>query len=52
MNRFVERRPVWSLIIFVAAIVLIWVVFAPWPQSFEAVFGRKKLFLNASLNGV
>src|SRR5262249_16762996 len=52
MNRFVERRPVWSLIIFVVAIALIWVVFAPWPHGFEAVFGKKKLFLNASLNGI
>src|SRR6516225_9326962 len=52
MSRFIERRPVSSLIIFVVAIVLIWLVFAPWPPGFEAVFGKKKLFLNASLNGI
>ena len=52
MNRFIARRPIWSLIIFVVAIVLIWVVFAPWPPGFQAVFGRKKLFLNAALNGI
>ena len=52
MNRFIERRPVSSLIILVVAIALIWLVFAPWPPGFEAVFGRKKLFLNASLNGL
>ena len=52
MNRFIERRPVTSLIIFVVAIALIWLIFAPWPQGFEAVFGRKKLFLNAALNGI
>jgi branched-chain amino acid transport system permease protein len=52
MNSFIERRPVSSLIILVVAIALIWLVFAPWPPSFEAVLGKKKLFLNASLNGV
>ena len=52
MNRFIERRPVTSLIIFVVAIASIWLIFAPWPQGFEAVFGRKKLFLNAALNGI
>jgi branched-chain amino acid transport system permease protein len=51
MNSFIARRPIWSLIVLVVAIALIWVVFAPWPPSFEAVFGRKKLFLNAALNG-
>src|SRR5215469_10464342 len=52
MNSFVARRPIWSLIILVVVIALIWLVFAPWPPGFEAVFGRKKLFLNASLNGI
>jgi branched-chain amino acid transport system permease protein len=52
MNSFIARRPVWSLIILVVVIALIWLVFAPWPPGFEAVFGRKKLFLNASLNGI
>src|SRR5271156_586194 len=52
MNQFIARRPIWSLIILVVAIALIWVVFAPWPQGFEDVFGKKKLFLNAALNGI
>jgi branched-chain amino acid transport system permease protein len=52
MSGFVARRPIWSLIIAVLAIALIWLVFAPWSSGFEAVFGRKKLFLNASLNGI
>src|SRR6476620_9397815 len=52
MNSFIARHPVWSLIILVVVIALIWLVFAPWRPSFEAVFGRKKLFLNAALNGI
>jgi branched-chain amino acid transport system permease protein len=52
MNRFIQRRPIWSLIIFVAIIALAWLIFAPWPLAFEEVFGKKKLFLNASLNGI
>src|SRR5579864_2237158 len=52
MNSFIARRPIWSLIILVVAIALTWLVFAPWPPGFEAVFGRKKLFLNAALNGI
>jgi len=52
MNSFITRRPIWSLIIFVLVIAAIWLVFAPWPQGFEAVFGKKKLFLNAVINGI
>ena len=52
MSSFVARRPIWSLIIAVAAIAVIWLVFAPWSPGFEAIFGRKKLFLNAALNGI
>ncbi len=52
MNRFIERRPIVSLIVFVLVIALVWLIFAPWPAGFEQVFGRKKLFLNASLNGI
>ena len=52
MNSFIARRPIWSLIIVVLVIAAIWLVFAPWPPGFEAVFGRKKLFLNATLNGI
>jgi branched-chain amino acid transport system permease protein len=52
MNQFIERRPVSSLIIFIVVVALIWLIFAPWPAGVEAVLGRKKLFLNASLNGI
>lgn len=35
-----------------AVVVLAWLVLAPWPPGFEAVVGRKKVFLNAVLNGI
>jgi branched-chain amino acid transport system permease protein len=52
MNQFIERRPIWSLAIFIIVVALLWLVLAPWPPGVEAVLGRKKLFLNASLNGI
>lgn len=52
MNAFIARHPAWSLAIVIVAVALIWIVFAPWPPGFEDVFGRKKLFLNATLNGI
>ena len=52
MNQFIERRPVSSLVIFIVIVGLLWLIFAPWPAGVEAVLGRKKLFLNASLNGI
>jgi branched-chain amino acid transport system permease protein len=52
MNRFIGRHPVWSFVIIVAVVLAIWLVFAPWPPGFEAVFGKKKLFLNATFNGI
>jgi len=52
MNRFVERHPVWSLLILVVIVVALWLIFATWPQGLEEVIGRKKVFLNALFNGV
>jgi len=52
MNAFVARHPAWSLVMIFVVVGLIWLVFAPWPPGFEEVFGRKKLFLNATFNGV
>jgi branched-chain amino acid transport system permease protein len=52
MGRFIERHPFWALVIIVVAAVLAWAIFAPWPQGLEAAFGRKKVFLNALINGV
>jgi branched-chain amino acid transport system permease protein len=49
---FIERRPIWSIIILVAVAVLLWMIFAIWPPGLIAVIGRKTLFLNALFNGI
>ena len=52
MTRFIERNPLWSFVILIAIAVVLWLVFATWPQGLEDAFGRKKVFLNAVFNGV
>jgi branched-chain amino acid transport system permease protein len=52
MTRFIERRPVWALVILIAIAVALWLIFATWPQGLEDVIGRKKVFLNAVFNGI
>lgn len=52
MMRFMERRPYWSLIIVIALAFFVWAIFAPWPDGFTDIFGRKKIFLNALFNGI
>ncbi|MGI9506023.1 MAG: branched-chain amino acid ABC transporter permease, partial [Geminicoccaceae bacterium] len=52
MMRFVERRPFWSLVIFLLVIILLWAIFAVWPKGLADVIGKKKVFLNALFNGI
>jgi branched-chain amino acid transport system permease protein len=52
MNRFVERHPIWSLLILVVVVLALWLIFATWPQELEDVVGRKRVFLNALFNGI
>ena len=52
MSNFIARHPVWALIILVLAGVLIYLVFAIWPPELEQLFDRKRVFLNALLNGI
>ena len=52
MRRFVDRHPVWSSVIFVAAAALLWAIFAIWPDWLTDLIGRKKVFLNALFNGI
>ncbi len=52
LTRFMQRRPVWSLIIAVATVIMLWLIFAVWPPELEAAIGRKRVFLSAFLNGV
>ncbi|MGI9373579.1 MAG: branched-chain amino acid ABC transporter permease [Hyphomicrobiales bacterium] len=52
MKRFLEQRPIWSLIMFLALAAIVWAIFAPWPPGLVGVIGRKKIFLNALFNGI
>ncbi len=52
MSRFLERHPFWSLAILVGVIVLLWLIVAPWSPGMVSVIGKKKVFLNALLNGI
>ncbi|MEM0906071.1 MAG: branched-chain amino acid ABC transporter permease [Pseudomonadota bacterium] len=52
MVRYAERHPILTAIWVLAAAVLLWAIFAPWPAGLEDVMGRKKIFLNALFNGV
>lgn len=52
MSKFMSRHPVWSVLILLAICIFLWLVFAVWPKELIAVIGKKKIFLNAVLNGV
>jgi len=52
MRAFVTRHPAWSGVIVLIAAIFLWAIFAPWPAEFKAIFGKKKLFLNALFNGI
>jgi branched-chain amino acid transport system permease protein len=51
-SRFVERHPVWFLVIAILVVAFLWLVFATWPAGLEDAIGKKKIFLNAVFNGV
>ena len=52
IKRLVERRPIWSLTIGLAIIIVLWAIFAIWPEGLVEVIGKKKVFLNALFNGI
>jgi branched-chain amino acid transport system permease protein len=52
MTRFIERYPLGALLILVVVVAAFWLIFGVWPQALEAVVGKKKLFLNATFNGI
>ena len=52
MSRFIERHPAWALITILAIAVLLWLIFSIWPPGLEASIGRKRVSLNAILNGI
>lgn len=52
MGNFYRRRPIWSLIIAIAVSIVLWMIFAPWPEGLVDTLGRKKIFLNAVFGGI
>jgi branched-chain amino acid transport system permease protein len=52
MMPLIERHPIRSAIVFIVAVLVLWLMFAVWPEGLEEAIGRKKIFLNALLNGV
>ena len=52
MTRFIERYPLWAIVILVALAFGLWLIFATWPQGLEEAVGKKKVFLNAVFNGI
>ena len=52
MRNFIERHTFWSIVILLFAVILLWAIFAVWPEWIVALVGRKKTFVNTLLNGL
>ncbi len=52
MRQYTRAHPVWSAILALAALILLYLIFAIWPEWLVDLIGRKKLFLNALFNGI
>jgi len=52
VRKFAERHPFWSVVIVLVAAILLWMIFAVWPDWLKDSIGRKKVFLNALFNGI
>jgi branched-chain amino acid transport system permease protein len=52
MTKFIERHPLWALVILIGVAAALWLLFATWPPGLEDAFGRKKVFLSAVFNGI
>lgn len=52
MQGYLARRPLLSAVILLAAAILLYLVFAVWPDWLEDALGRKKVFVNTLLNGL
>src|SRR6187455_3370241 len=52
MSHFIGRHPIWSLVIVIGIAILLFLIFAVWPPEIEQLLGRKRIFLNAVLNGI
>ena len=52
MQGFVRHNPIWSLIIALCVVILLWLILSPWSAEMEDLFGRKQIFLNAVFGGI
>ncbi len=52
MRQFLERHTFWAITILLAAAILLWMIFAVWPEWLVSAIGRKKTFVNTLLNGI
>lgn len=52
IRAFVERRPVAAAFVALAVAVLLYLVFAVWPDWLVETLGRKKVFVTTLLNGL
>ena len=52
MTAFARRHPIWTVVLLLAAAVLLWMIFAVWPKWLVLLIGKKKVFLNALFNGI
>lgn len=52
IRSFAERRPVVSGLIVIASLILLYLIFAVWPDWLQDALGRKKVFVNTLLNGL
>ena len=52
MNKFIKENPKLSLLIFFIALILIWAIFAQWPDWLKYLLGKKKVFVITIFNGI
>ncbi|MEM8657863.1 MAG: branched-chain amino acid ABC transporter permease [Pseudomonadota bacterium] len=52
MRRFAQNHPFWSAVFLILALILLWMMFAIWPEWLVDLIGRKKVFMNALFNGI
>lgn len=52
MKQFIERHTFWAVVILLLAVILLWLIFAVWPEWLVGAMGRKKTFVNTLLNGL
>ena len=52
MHGYAREHPVRTAVLAIVLLVLIWLIFAPWPAGLEGILGRKRVFLNAVFSGI